>query len=570
MAADPKTTLRDLMELRTETEWVEFKETHVDFELIGKYVSALSNEANLHGKPVGWLIFGVTDKYPRKIVGSKYCDTPPGLEKLTRNISQHTNHGFTFQDIHEVITPEGRVVMFQIPPATRGIPTEWKSRMYGRVHDSLEPLTVNEIQRIRDQAATLDWSAQICEKATIDDLDPVAIALARQEFKKKVTAQSIARGSNPRLIADVDSWTEGEFLNRAGLCSDGKITNTALLLLGKSTSAHYLAPAIGQITWVLKNSAGVEKDYAHFGLPLILAIGMVFERIRNLTVRHISDETLFPLELTQYDSWVMREILHNCIAHQDYSQGTRISIVETDESLLFTNRGEFIPGSVDSLIASDSPPDRYRNPFLAHAMVNLNMIDTIGSGIKRMFRLQRERNFPLPDYDLTQIGKVAVRISGKIIDPRYTRMLIRRKDLDMPDVISLDRVQKGYPISDDEYHSLKSKKMIEGRRPHLFVSEQVAAETDTRAEYIRKRSFDKQHFKDLVISYLKRYHEADRKEIDKLLLDKVSDALDEDQRRLFIKNLLRDMRSEGTIHTTGSKTFGAKWVLTQDHQKESK
>jgi ATP-dependent DNA helicase RecG len=560
MDEDLEGVLRNLMELRTETEWVEFKEASVDFELIGKYVSALSNEANLNGKPKGWLIFGVTDKYPRKIVGSKYCETPPGLDKLKRNISQHTNHGLTFEAIHEIMTPEGRVVMFQIPPATRGIPTEWKGRIYGRVYDSLEPLTLNELERIRDQGATLDWSARVCEKATIADLDPAAIAFARQEYKKK----------NPHLTADVDTWTDGEFLNRAGLCADGLITNTAILLLGKSTSMHLLSPAIGQITWVLKDAAGVERDYAHFGLPLILAIGKVFEKIRNLTVRHISDETLFPLELSQYDSWVMREILHNCIAHQDYLQRARISIVENDDSLLFTNRGEFIPGSVDSLIISNSPPDHYRNPFLAQAMVNLNMIDTIGSGIRRMFRVQRERNFPLPDYDLTQTGKVAVRVSGKIIDPRYTRMLIRRKDLDMLDVISLDRVQKEYPITDEEYHSLKSKKLIEGRRPHLFVSEQVAAETDTRAEYIRNRSFDKQHFKDLVISYLKRYDKADRKEIDKLLLDKVSDALDDDQKHLFIKNLLRDMRSEGTIHTTGSKTFGAKWVLTQSNKKESK
>jgi Predicted transcriptional regulator containing an HTH domain and an uncharacterized domain shared with the mammalian protein Schlafen len=562
MAEDLLNVLHDLMRLPTETEWLEFKEAKVvfDFEDIGRYVSALSNEANLNEKPEGWLIFGITDKPPRTIVGTHFNEKPPGLEKLKKKISQHTNHQFTFEAIHELPTEKGRVVMFRIPPATRGIPTEWKGVMYGRVHDSIGQLAAHKIQRIRDQSATLDWSARICEQATIHDLDPSAVAFAREEYKKKI----------PHLSNEVDSWTYGEFLNRAGLCIEGKITNTALLLLGKNTSGHFLSPALGQITWVLKDSSGVERDYAHFGLPLILSIGSVFEKIRNLTVRHISDETLFPLELTQYDPWVIREILHNCIAHQDYLKAARITIVETDDSLLFTNRGEFIPGSVDSVIVSDSPPDHYRNPFLAQAMVNLNMIDTIGSGIKRMFRLQRERNFPLPDYDLTQPGKVAVRITGKIIDPRYTRMLIRHKDLVMPDVISLDRVQKGYPISDEEYHSLKSKKLIEGRRPHLFVSEQVAAETDTRAEYIRKRSFDKQHFKDLVVSYLKRYDRADRKEINKLLLDKVSDALDDEQKRLFIKNLLRDMRNEGTIHTTGSKTFGAKWVLTQREKKDSK
>lgn len=561
MIEDLPAVLQTLMELRTETEWVEFKEAEInfDFELIGRYVSALSNEANLNNKPEGWLIFGVTDKYPRQIVGSKFYDTPPGLDKLKQKISLQTNHGLTFASIHEIRSSEGkRVVMFRIPPATRGVPTEWKGRVYGRVHDSLEPLTLDEIQRIRDQGATLDWSARICEEATIADLDPAAIAFAKQEYKKK----------NPHLASDVDTWSDGEFLNRAGLCTEGKITNTAILLLGKSTSIHHLSPAIGQITWVLKDVSGVERDYAHFGLPLILAIGKVFEKIRNLTVRHISDETLFPLELSQYDSWVMREILHNCIAHQDYLQGARISIVENDESLLFTNRGEFIPGSVNSLITSDSPPDHYRNPFLAQAMVNLNMIDTIGSGIRRMFRLQRERNFPLPDYNLSVAGKVSVRLTGKIIDPRYTRMLVRRKDLDMLDVIALDRVQKGYPVTDEEYQSLRSKKLIEGRRPHLFVSEQVAAETDTRAEYIRKRSFDKQHFKDMIVSYLEKYDEADRQEIDKLLMDKVSDALDENQKRSFIRNLLQHMRQEGTIENRGGHTRGAKWTLAKQFLKK--
>jgi len=139
--------------------------------------------------------------------------------------------------------------------------------------------------------------------------------------------------------------------------------------------------------------------------PLFLQLAGFFEKIRNLTVRHISDETLFPLELSQYDSWVMREILHNCIAHQDYLQGARISIVENDESLLFTNRGEFIPGSVDSLITSDSPPDHYRNPFLAQAMVNLNMIDTIGSGSGVCSASRESVTFPCPIMIYLRQGK---------------------------------------------------------------------------------------------------------------------------------------------------------------------
>jgi ATP-dependent DNA helicase RecG len=556
MTADLETLLRDLMELRTETEWVEFKETSEDFEHIGKYVSALSNEANLNGKTHGWLIFGVTDRYPRRIVGTNYCETPPGLDKLKRNIAQHTNHGFTVEAIHEVITPEGRVVMFQIPPATRGIPTDWKGRLYGRVYDSLEPLTVSEIQRIRDQDATLDWSARICETATISDLDPAAIAFAREKYKEK----------HPELAGEVDEWDNIEFLNRAKICINGNITTTAIILLGKPESAHHLSPAIAHIVWVLIDKAGTEKDYGHFTIPMVLAVDRVYARIRNLTYRHISGETLFPFEISQYDPWVIREALHNCIAHQDYQQSSRITITEGDDFILFTNRGDFLPGTIEAAIERDSPPEFYRNRFLAEAMVELKMIDTIGSGIRRMYRKQRDRNFPLPDYDLGKPGVIRVRIIGTVIDEKYTRMLIRRKDLSLTDVIALDKVQKGLPIEETEFKSLKSMDLIEGRRPKLFISAKVAAETGAQVDYIRNRSFDKQHFKDLIIEFLRKFKEVDRAAIDRLLLDKVSDAQTDDQKRFFIKNLLQEMRREGMITAIGGKRY-ARWTLAKPPQK---
>ncbi len=557
MYEDLGAQLRKMMDLPAETEWIEFKEakTNFDFDDVGRYFSALSNEANLYGQPAGWLLFGVTDKVPRKIVGSNYRLTPPGLDRLKAQIAQYTNHRMTFAGVHELTVEGKRVVMFEIPAATRGIPTTWKGIAYGRVHDSLGPLALHEIEEIRRQAPLDDWSAKVCEGATLADLDPEAITFARAEYKKK----------HQHLAGEVDEWDNASFLARAKVCSQGRITNAAIILLGKSEAAHLLAPAIAHITWVLRDEDEVEIDYAHFGLPLILAVDRVFSKVRNLTVRYISRETLFPLEVTQYDPWVIREALHNCIVHQDYLQSARITVTERPGSLMFTNRGEFIPGTVRSVIERDTPPDRYRNPFLANAMVELNMIDTIGSGIRRMFRRQRDRNFPMPDYDLDEVGVVRVTIPGRVIDERYTRMLIERKDLTLADVIALDKVQKGYPVTTEERNTLRKKKLIEGRYPNLYVSESVAAETDTRADYIRKRSFDKAYFKDLIVAYLRTYHEAKRAEIEILLLDKISDALSEEQKRQFIKSLLKEMRKEGTIMTTG-KTRSAKWVLTPPSQ----
>ncbi|MBE9573279.1 MAG: putative DNA binding domain-containing protein, partial [Proteobacteria bacterium] len=523
-----KTLLEKLRRLPSETEWVEFKEAknHIHFDDLGKYFSALSNEVNLKGLDFGWLVLGISDQPPRKIVGTNYHPNRPALDRLKKEIADHTTSRLGFEEIYELYLPEGRVLMLQIPPALRGIPTSWKGHYYGREGESLVPLSLGKIERIRGQVLREDWSAKVCEDATLDDLDPEAIRFARKQYKEKQSRQP----------QEIDQWDDLTFLNKAKVCISGQLTNAALVLLGKEESGHFLSPAIAQLSWVLRNDQGIEKDYEHFGLPLILAVDRIFAKLRILTYRYMPNASLFPVEVKQYDTWVIRESLHNAIAHQDYTQAGRINIIEEPESILVTNMGHFIPGSVEEVIRRDAPPEQYRNPFLARAMVNLSMIDTIGSGIKRMFLKQRQRFFPMPDYDLSEPERVRVRIFGKILDENYTRLLIEKADLNLLDVMALDKVQKRHQINDEEFKRLKKPKLIEGRRPNLFVSARVAAATGDKADYIKQRAFDKNHYKKMVVSYLKNFGEATRKDIDKLLLDKISDALDEKQKRNRIRN----------------------------------
>lgn len=212
----------------------------------------------------------------------------------------------------------------------------------------------------------------ICTGATLNDLDEIAIAKARENYKIK----------NPRLVSEISQWDTLTFLNKAKLTINGNVTNTALLLLGKQEAEHYLAPAIARISWVLKSNQNIEKDYEHFSCPFLLSIDNVFARIRNLKYRYIKDGTLFPDEIDRYDPYNIKEALSNCIAHQDYTKSGRINVVEIeDEQLIFSNVGDFLPGSIESVLVSDQPPAFYRNNFLVQAMVNLNMIDTVGSGI---------------------------------------------------------------------------------------------------------------------------------------------------------------------------------------------
>ena len=201
---------------------------------------------------------------------------------------------------------------------------------------------------------------------------------------------------------------------------------------------------------MLKDADGTALDYHHFGLPLLRVPDALLARVRNLTVRYLRPGTLFPTEVPQYDTWVIREALHNAIAHQDYGLSARVNVVELPEQLVFSNAGRFLPGTVQELLATDRSPEQYRNPCLTQAMVALKMIDTIGSGIRRMYIEQRKRFFPLPDYliDAAQ-QRVEVRLTGRILDERYTQVLMQQPELSLMDVFLLDKVQKRLPLGAD-------------------------------------------------------------------------------------------------------------------------
>ena len=276
------------------------------------------------------------------------------------------------------------------------------------------------------------------------------------------------------------------------------MTNAALLLLGREETTALLAPVVARISWILKNDQNEEQYYEHFGPPWLLNVDRLLARIRNLTLRELPSGTLFPLEISQYDPWVICEALHNCIAHQDYGLRGRINVVETPAGLLLSNVGRFLPGSVESVIRQDAPLEIYRNSFLAEAMVNLNMIDTQGGGIKRMFQSQRRRFFPLPDYELSA-ERVAVSVAGRILDERYTRLLMANTDLDLETIIILDRVQKRLRITVEEHKRLKAAGLVEGRYPNLIVAAQVAAVVGDKAKHIRDRGLDGAYYRDMVL-----------------------------------------------------------------------
>ncbi|GAH24399.1 unnamed protein product, partial [marine sediment metagenome] len=109
----------------------------------------------------------------------------------------------------------------------------------------------------------------------------------------------------------------------------------------KPESAHLIQPHPAQMTWKLE---GPEKAYEHFSPPFLLNTTALYQKIRNIQVRILPDNTLFPIEIAKYDQKVVLEALHNCIAHQDYSRNGRIIITELEDKLIFENEGSFYEG----------------------------------------------------------------------------------------------------------------------------------------------------------------------------------------------------------------------------------
>ena len=552
--------LQNLIE-RWEYEIVEFKEAKGGYneDKIGQYFSAISNEANLKQQQYGWFVLGVSESVDKHIVGTSFkTGKPELLEKFKYSVSRDLTDGISFLDVIElkpvVSGKEYRVLMFKIPAAAVGIPTEWKTKYYARSGDSLLALPQAKIDIIRHQNRQ-DWSRQVISGSSLAYLDAEAIAFARQKYKEKMNRSHISE--------EVDAMSDEEFLTKLKLMKDGQVTNAAMVLLGSSEHDDVFNNA-PMLMWRLYGSDGDMKDYAIFTVPFITVTEKIFSKIRNLTYRYMPNQlSLFPKETQQYDTWMLRELLNNCIAHSNYQLGGRIYVNEEDDCISIVNPGDFLPHTIEKVLQKTYNPPFYRNQLLADAMVKFHMIDTATSGIKKVYRIQKDKFFPMPDYDFTSGIQVSVKVYGKILDEQYTYILFNHPELDLETVYLLDQVQKGNGtgLPKEAVAYLRKHKLVEGRVNNLYLSAEVSQAIDDEARYIKNKAFDDQYYKDLIMKYLKQYGKAKKKDIRNLLWDKLPDVLSDKQKEYKIGNLLASLKNSRLICPDSSNQQRAFWVL---------
>ncbi len=129
--------------------------------------------------------------------------------------------------------------------------------------------------------------------------------------------------------------------------------------------------------------------------------------------------------------------------------------------------------------------------------------------------------------------------------------MIENQDLSIAEVMVLDSIQKKRKVSKESIQPLREKNLVEGRYPNVFVSAFIAEVTQKRAQYIKNRAFDADHYQQLILKFIDQYGSATREEIDTLITDKLPEILDPAQKRTKINNLISKMRIDDVIENQG-------------------
>lgn len=493
------------------------------------YVSAL---ANMDG---GCMVIGAQDKTLAVVGIEDVADYTP--ENVVHRVLGKAP-GLPSMDLHvEAMqaSDTGAVIwLVHVPRHAPRQPVQAHDKAWQRDGDSLVELHRDRLDAIlAEPLANHDWSAVVVPKACLTDLDPQALALARQKFADRNTTKPWSK--------DIAEWSHATFLDKARLTINGGVTRTALLLLGRPECVHLLSPYVAEISWKLPEERAVD----HFGPPFLLATTEVLKRIRNPNIKLFPATRLLAEEMPKYDTRVILEALHNCVAHQDYERCARIVVEEQRGHVVFQNAGGFFDGQPEQYLVGDRMPGRYRNKFLTAAMVEMDMIDTAGFGIHEMFSTQRRRFLPLPDYEQSNAQNVVLKIYGQAIDENYTRLLMERSDLPLEHVLWLDRVQKKLKVDQAQVAELRKASLIEGRKPNWTVSASVAAATNSQSDYILNRGFGDAYYKRLMLERLEKFGPASGRQLRDLIWDKLPNILSLDAKETKVKNLRSALRIRG-------------------------
>ena len=525
-----------------EGENIEFKEakTRFDFDELTQYACAI---ANLGG---GKIVLGVSDKRPRKIVGSQAFDQP---ERTRKGLMDRLRVKIDFE---EEFDGEKRILIFTVASRPVGMPLLLNGVAYWREGDMLTTMPAEVMRRIYEEAGH-DFSADICPQVTMPDLDKNAIDEFRKRWAKKSNNSRILTMSAKQLMSDCGAITE-----------DG-VTYAALVLFG---SAKALAKHLAQAEIVFEYRSSEASGPAAYREEFRDAFFNIQDKIWNLInlrndKQHYQDG-LFIFDIDTFNEGSTREALLNAVSHRNYQMAGSVFIRQYRDRLVISSPGGFPPGITPENAIDKQYP---RNRRIAEILARCGLIERSGQGMNLMFENSVKEAKALPSFDGTDDYEVKLTLNGVVLDQNMLRLINRigaetLESFSTQDFLILNCLSSDSKIPKALQGGLKRlidlglvQRLSRGK---YILSRRYYSSAGKSGVHTRKMGLDRETNKELLIKHLKLQGEAGAKLADML-------QVLPDLPRGQLQVLLREMRNDGRIHCVGN-TSAARWYIGAEPQ----
>lgn len=526
-------TVRELLEAK-EGEHVQFKEAkhRFDFREAVKCCCALANNGG------GKLVFGITDKRPRSVVGSAAFDQP---ERTRMGLIEKLKINVDFQIFNE----GGRVLVFDVKSRPIGLPVQYDGVAWIYEGDTLKPMPEDMRRSIYEETGG-DFSGTICAGAVVDDLDETAIGNFRAKWLEKSGKTQLATLSKEQLLHD------------CGAITDDGVTYAALILFGKNAAIIKHLPQT-EIIFEYRSSeaSGPANQREEFKVGFFACYDRVWELVNLRNDKQHYQEGFFVFDIATFNERVVREAILNAVSHRNYQFGGSIFVRQFRDRLVVES-----PGGLPCGITLDNILDRQlpRNRRIAEILSLCGMVERSGQGMNLMFELSVQEAKPLPDFAGTDDFFVSVTLNGLIIDKAMLSVINKISErggnlLATEDFLTIDALYHERPLT--EKMQARLNRLIEmgivehiGRKKYVLARSLYAA-TGKTGVHTRRVGLDRDTNKELLLKHIRQNNEVGTpfKELQQVL-----PGLNRNQ----IQDLMKELKKGGKVFCEG-RTSAARW-----------
>ena len=516
------------------------------------YVTALCNEGG------GYLVLGMKDAYPHEVVGTKQSEGHIG--ELESDIYRDTQIRPVIYEIYEdEANKKGRVLVIEIPPRPVGKLFRFEDVALMRVGEELKPMSDEMIFSILQEHEP-DFSADICQGLTIDDLDKEAIRILKQKYATKQ--------KNPDFLTLPDE----QVLSDLNLIKDGKITNAALILVGKEEVLKSRLPQASVIVEFRKSESLVPYTNRQFyGQPFYKMIDLLWHDIDLRNDKIDVNENSYIFNIPYFNEEVIREAINNAISHRDYRRTSETVIKQYPQKMIVMNAGGFPLGvTIDNLLRVQSTP---RNRLLADVLAKTGIVERSGQGVDKIYKITLSEGKDKPDYSHSDPFRVELHLSAVIKDKAFALFLdSEQRDLSEEDrlsvfeVLALNSIREGKSndVDKEMLKTLFDRGLIEKRGKtrgtYYILSKSYYEFCDNAGEYSKMDDWNASQALPIIMAHFNTFKTAKMKDFVSVLGTHMS--------RKQIRNMI-NMFVERRILSKEGVGSGTTYYVSDEYIKNS-